>query len=174
MKTILKYCLLLCCLWVTNANAQKAKSFFKLTGSWGGELETYENGVKGKPSSIRLAISKSNEPMVYDWIIQYSQEEKDKRHYKLIQTDTTGNNFKLDEGNGIELMMTKTGNTISSTYKAGKVLLTTFYHFKNGFVEMEVYSYNMRDNNNTSDKDGNGITSYPLKAYQHAVLRPIK
>jgi hypothetical protein len=115
MKLIM---LILSCFVSMVVNSQSNSFPGSWAGNWKGELNWYKTGT-AEPKKVNMelrirAIHTPGSADTWTWQIIYGSETEDNRPYKLVQKDTTGIHWVIDEDNGIVLDQYWVGNKLST------------------------------------------------------------
>ena len=173
MKSIM---LILSC-FVSVAVSSQSKSFPQSwVGNWKGELNWYKTGTKDPKKVImelRIeAIQMPGSPDAWTWQIIYGSETEDNRPYKLIQKDTAGIHWVIDENNGIVLDQYWVGNKFSGAFTVQNSTIINSYWMEKNKLIVEFFNIGAKPVATTGKgtEDSPKVDSYKMGSYQRAVL----
>ncbi|NOT50304.1 MAG: hypothetical protein HOP10_03395 [Chitinophagaceae bacterium] len=173
----MKYILLVTVLFSFSANAQQALRFpGTWKGNWKGELEWFKTGT-AEPEKINMelrirAVSTPDSADTWTWQIIYGSEAEDNRPYKLIQKDTAGIHWAIDENNGIVLDQYLVAGKFSGAFTVMNSTIINSYWMEGNKLHVEFYSISAKPVNTTGKgtEESPSVNSYKVGSYQKAVL----
>jgi len=146
-------------------------------GNWKGELNWYKTGIKDpKKVNMELRIQAIHTPGSMDawtWQIIYGSETEDNRPYKLVQKDTAGIHWAIDENNGIVIDQYWVGNKFWSVCTVqNSTIMNSYWMEKNNLV-VEFYRISSKPIASTGKEteESPNVDSYRIGSYQKAVLK---
>jgi hypothetical protein len=170
------FVLILTC-FVSMAATGQSKSFPQdWAGNWKGELSWYKTGNEmPKKVNMELRIQTIHAPGIPDawtWQIIYGSEAEDNRPYKLVQKDSAGIHWAIDENNGIIIDQYWTGNKFCGAFTVQNSTIINTYWKKKKKLIVEFYSISARPVSTTGKgtEDSPNVASYKVGSYQKAVL----
>lgn len=161
-----------------SAKAQQIKKTFpKLwEGNWKGELQWFKTGTT-EPQKVNMELRIRSIPVkdsadVYTWQIIYGSESEDNRPYKLIQKDSTGIHWVIDEDNGIVLDQYWVANKFCGAFTVMNSTIINSYWIEGDKLHVEFYSISAKPINTTGKGTDEipSVDSYKMGSYQKAVL----
>ena len=173
MKLII---LILSC-FVSMVVSSQSKSFpGSWVGNWKGELNWYKTGT-AEPKKINMelriqSIHTPDSPDAWTWRIIYGSETEDNRPYKLIQKDTTGIHWVIDENNGIVLDQYWVGNKFSGAFTVQNSTIINSYWMEKNKLIVEFFNISARPvaTSGKGTEDSPKVDSYKMGSYQKAIL----
>lgn len=154
--------------------AAQPRSFPKeWEGNWKGELQWYKTG-KDEPQKINMELRIHSADLLntWTWQIIYGSESQDNRPYNLIQKDTSGIHWAIDENNGIILDQYWVGNKFSGAFTVQNSTIINSYWMERKKLIVEFYNISAKpvavSGNGTEDSPK--VDSYKMGSYQKAVL----
>ncbi len=173
MKLII---LILSCFVSIVVNSQSQSFPGSWAGNWKGELNWYKTGTAA-PKKINMelrirAIHVPDSPDAWTWQIIYGSETEDNRPYKLIQKDTAGIHWVIDENNGIVLDQYWVGNKFSGAFTVQNSTIINSYWMEKNKLIVEFFNINARPVATTGKgtEDSPNVDSYKMGSYQKAIL----
>jgi hypothetical protein len=156
------------------AHAQQFPTDF--IGSWKGEIDWYQQGKKEpKKVSMQLRIQATDTAGQYTWQIIYGDKETDNRPYVLKSVDTAKGHWAVDERNGIVLDQYWIGNKLSGVFSVSGSTIFNSYWLEKGQLHVEFVSLPVKPLARTGvgTDDSPFVDSYPIKSFQHGVLKRV-
>lgn len=136
----------------------------KCLGVWEGTMKIYNNNTIRDSVKVRFTAAKTDIDGNYIWKTEYLSEKRPMvKDYKLVVDDSEKGIFKLDEGNGVELIQYNVENKLYSLFQVDGIWLTSTTTLQNDQLIFEV----------TSGKEVNetkGITNYAFTNVQRVVM----
>lgn len=143
-------------------------------GKYEGTLHVLSLEGKKSEHKMRVEIGKVADE-VYSWTIIYGDSGQDVRAYQMIHMQ--GNEFQLDEKNGITIQTSKMGNEMISLFEVMGSTLFVSYTLLDGALGVKITSASHRDESGgTMDPDGNtipNVSSYLTNVSQAAYLKKL-
>lgn len=146
-------------------------------GNWKGELNWYKTGTK-EPKKINMelriqAINTPGSPDAWTWQIIYGSETEDNRPYRLVQKDTAGIHWAIDENDGIVLDQYWVGNKFSGAFTVQNSTIINSYWMEKNKLIVEFYNISAKPIATTGKgtEDSPDVNSYKIGSYQVAVLK---
>ena len=148
----------------------KAPSIFpeKCLGTWEGTMKIYSYNTLRDSVKVRFTAAKTNVKGVYTWKTEYlSATTPMIKDYKLVIDDLDKGRYKLDEGDGVELIEYNVNNKLYSLFKVNDIWLTATTQLLDDKLIFEV----------TSGKESNevkAITNYSFTNVQRVIMTKIE
>ena len=157
--------------------AAQSKSFPESwAGNWKGELNWYKTGTQ-EPKKINMelriqAIHTPDSLNAWTWQIIYGSETEDNRPYKLVQKDTAGIHWAIDENDGIVLDQYWVGNKFSGAFTVQNSTIINSYWMEKNKLIVEFYNVSAKPVATTGKgtEDSPKVDSYKVGSYQKAIL----
>ena len=173
MKSIM---LILSC-FVSMVVSSQSKSFpASWAGNWKGELNWYKTGT-AEPKKVTMelrirSIHSPGSPDAWTWQIIYGSETEDNRPYKLVQKDTAGIHWAIDEDNGIVLDQYWVGNKFSGAFTVQNSTIINSYWMEKNKLIVEFFNISARPvaSSGKGTEDSPKVDSYKMGSYQKAIL----
>lgn len=152
------------------AQETKAPSNFpeKCLGTWEGIMKIYKNNTLRDSVKVRFTAARTNFQGVYTWKTEYfSATTPMIKDYKLVVDDLDKGLYKIDEGNGVELIAYNVDNKLYSMFKVNDIWLTASTQLRDDKLIFEV----------TSGKQTNevkSITNYSFSNVQKVIMTRIE
>jgi hypothetical protein len=146
-------------------------------GNWKGELCWYKAGaIEPKKVNMELriqAIHSAGSTDAYSWQIIYGSETEDNRPYKLVQKDSAGIHWAIDENNGIVLDQYWLANKFCGAFTVQNSTIINNYWMENDKLFVEFYSIGAKPVATTGKgtDESPTVDSYKIGSYQKAVLK---
>lgn len=162
-----------CCLAASGQSASFPQSW---AGDWKGDLYWYKTGsVEPKKVNMELrihAIPGRDSLNSWTWQIIYGAETEDNRPYKLVQKDTAGIHWAIDENNGIVLDQYWVGGKFSGAFTVQNSTIINSYWMEENKLVVEFYSLSAKpiSNSGNGTEDSPKVDSYKMGSYQKAIL----
>ncbi len=145
-------------------------------GNWKGELSWYKTGIKEpKKVNMELRIHEVHSPgsaVSWTWQIIYGSESEDNRPYNLIQKDSTGIHWAIDENNGIAIDQYWVGNRFSGAFTVQNSTIINSYWMEKNKLMVEFYNISAKPvtASGKGTEDSPNVDSYKIGSYQKAIL----
>jgi hypothetical protein len=140
----------------------------KCLGVWEGKMKIYNNNTLRDSVNVRFTAAKTEVEGTYTWKTEYLSEKRPMvKDYKLIIDDSEKGIYKLDEGQGVELIHYNVENKLYSLFQVDGIWLTSTTTLQNNQLIFEV----------TSGKEVNetkGITNYAFTNVQRVVMDKVE
>jgi hypothetical protein len=163
----------LCILIIISAAAQPGNFPKAWEGNWKGELEWYRTG-KAEPQKVNMELRiHPTDSAAWTWQIIYGKETEDNRPYQLIQKDTAGVHWVIDEKNGIVLDQYWVGNKFSGAFTVMNNTILNNYWMEKDKLMIEFFSLGAKPVTTTGKgtEESPAVDSYRIGSYQKAVLK---
>lgn len=139
---ITKILFLLAVLFSFYAKAEEQNFLQKCEGVWEGQLEIYQTGkqIQGVDVKVILTVLPIEQVQnTWTWKKEYISETMPMiKDYKMIYNG--GNNYTMDEGDGVYITGYLFLNKLYSSFKVGKIWLTSSYELLEDKLIFEVTS----------------------------------
>lgn len=178
----MKYILVIAVLISFSAKAQQKDPPIKKRfpsawqGNWKGELEWFKTGT-AEPQKVNMELRIQPVPVkdsadAWTWQIIYGSETEDNRAYKLIQKDSIGIHWAIDENNGIVLDQYWVAGKFSGAFTVMNSTIINSYWIEGDKLHVEFYSISAKPVNTTGKgtEESPSVMSYKVGSYQKAVL----
>jgi hypothetical protein len=145
-------------------------------GHWKGDLQWYKTG-KAEPQTVNMELRISpSDSGSWNWQIIYGKETEDNRPYKLINKDTAGVHWAIDEKNGIVLDQYWTANRFSGAFTVMNNTIFNTYYIENEKLIVEFFSLSAKPIATTGlgTAENPAVDSYRLGSYQKAILTKVE
>lgn len=143
-------------------------------GKWRGELNIYDSKSVKPVMNLQMELEiKPVTDSIWSWNIHYITEKPDLREYELRKT---GNQWIIDEKNGIRLTQTLIGNRLSSSFSLGKTLLISSYWLENNQMNFEIVVTNLDPLSATGlgNEESPAVSNHPVNTYHRAVMQRVE
>lgn len=160
------------------ASIVQAQSFpYTFMGHWKGELLWYQQGKKApQRQAMQLIIQPTDTANNFTWQLRYGNKNEDTRPYLLKPIDTAKGHWVIDEQNGILLDQYLIGPKLCGGFTVSGTTLTNCYWIERNKLVIEFLSLSAKDKTTSGGRgrDIPYVDSYPVKAYQKAILTKVK
>ena len=112
----------------------------KCLGEWQGVMQLYKHGIMNDSVKVKLSVTNDSLPGIYHWKTEYISEKYPiTKDYYLIENDTLGHSYLLDENNDIVLKEAVHGDKMYSTFEVNGAILSSSYELRENELIFEVY-----------------------------------
>ncbi|MEO0338292.1 MAG: hypothetical protein AAF242_03670 [Bacteroidota bacterium] len=140
----------------------------KCLGTWEGIMYIYSYNTLRDSVPVRFTAAKTDTPGTYIWKTDYLSETRPMtKDYKLVVDDLEKGRYRLDEGDGVELIEYNVGNKLYSMFQVQDIYLTSSTELVAGQLIFEVTSGKVAD-------EKKGVQNYSFTNVQRVVLEKIK
>lgn len=146
-------------------------------GNWKGELQWFKTGsAKPQKVNMELRIHPGDSLGIWTWQIIYGSETDDNRPYKLMQRDSAGIHWVIDEMNGIVLDQYWVANKFCGAFTVQNSTIINNYWIENGKLIVEFYSLSAKPVTTTGHgtEESPSVDSYKIGSYQKAILSKVR
>lgn len=134
-------------------------------GVWEGTMYIYSRGQLSDSVKVKFTAARTASAGTYIWKTEYLSPTRPMvKDYKLVVDDLSQGRYKLDEGDGVELIEYNVSNKLYSLFKVDDIYLTSSTELVGDRLIFEV----------TSGKEFNevkGIKNYSYASVQRVVLQ---
>jgi hypothetical protein len=131
-------------------------------------MKIYSYNTLRDSVKVRFTAAKTNVKGIYTWKTEYlSATTPMIKDYKLVIDDLDKGRYKLDEGDGVELIQYNVNNKLYSLFKVNDIWLTSTTQLLDDKLIFEV----------TSGKESNevkAITNYSFTNVQRVIMTKIE
>lgn len=159
--------------WSSPAFAQQTSFPHSWTGNWQGNLVWTQPAAKTAelvPMQLNIHAADS---AGFTWQLKYGEGGIDNRPYLLLQKDSIGIHWVIDEQNGIVLDQYYFGNRLTGVFTVMQNTIVNSYQLQGDSLLVEFHSFNKEPLSQTGmgTEESPKVMSYRVTGYQRAVLR---
>ncbi|MEO0897418.1 MAG: hypothetical protein AAFY71_13515 [Bacteroidota bacterium] len=142
-------------------------------GNWKGDLQIMGVDSAKQTIPMELVVGKHDSVGRWQWTIIYHGPKKDDiREYELVEIDAAKGHYQVDEKNSILLDCFYFNGMLTSRFEVDNSLLLINYSEGEEGLRFEVFWGKLGTKEETGlEVKENQIFSYPVSAYQYALLK---
>jgi hypothetical protein len=142
-------------------------------GNWKGELQWYRTG-KAEPQKVNMELRiHPTDSAAWTWQIIYGKETEDNRPYQLLQKDTAGVHWVIDEKNGIVLDQYWVANRFCGAFTVMNNTILNSYWMEKDKLMIEFFSLGAKPvtTSGKGTEESPSVDSYRIGSYQKVILK---